>query len=76
MKLFLTYLLLIAPAVKVVAGVFGVSVLSLWLMSWAVAGCGYRPMPGRFANLGAGLLALSLLCPGEEAVAVLLEALK
>lgn len=76
MKLFLTYLLLIAPTAKAAAGISGVSVLTLWLMSWAVAGCGYRPMPGRFANLGAGLLALSILCPGEEAVAVLLEALK
>jgi hypothetical protein len=56
MKMFLTYLLLIAPTVKTAAGISGVSVLTLWLMSWAVAGCGYRTMPGRFANLGAGLL--------------------
>lgn len=76
MKLFLTYLLLIAPTVKTATGIIGGSVLYLWLMSWAVADCGYRPIPGRFAILGAVLLALSLLCPGEEAVAVLLETLK
>ncbi|MDY5201891.1 MAG: hypothetical protein SPH18_07860 [Sutterella parvirubra] len=70
MKLFLTYVLLIAPAVKVVAGVFGGFVLFVWIISWGDSGC------GRFGYLGAVLLALSILCPDHEAAAVLLEALK
>ena len=76
MKLFLTYLLLIAPTAKTVSGISGVSLTILYVIAFLAQSEYVNPLPAWIGILGAVLLALSLLCPGEEAVAVLLETLK
>lgn len=76
MKLFLTYLLLIAPTVKTVSGISGVSLTILYVIAFLDQSEYVNPLPAWIGILGAVLLGVCVLCPGKEAAAQLLEALK
>lgn len=76
MKLFLTYLLLIAPTAKTVSGISGVSLTILYVIAFLAQSEYVNPLPAWIGILGAVLLGVCVLCPGKEADAQLLEALK
>lgn len=76
MKLFLTYLLLIAPTAKAAAGISGVTVTLFYFCALLAESEYVKPLPGLVGILGAALLAVFVLLPSRDAANVLLEALK